>query len=263
MQRTTEHRTTSPATTTYRHEALIPPNNSFVQNTRNAEQHFSSKAANNKNKTVVHLHRSGSIELIVSPRQLMATAVREGKAGNAGNAGNAGTPPGWREMDRLASPFVEGEHNRQDNLEDNVEQGDPIPFDLSTDDSSELELNDISSESDTTDTVRDGAAMTTPAVSVRQMTSAHATTAYRKEEFTQEDNSFNDDSHDVSQMILGNSSGDVSNLMDDEDVGGGGGGNGRYYSTTTTPSTGFEYSLGAQAHHLQQQLGKQVKDVLK
>ena len=263
MQRTTEHRTTSPATTTYRHEALIPPNNSFVQNTRNAEQHFSSKAANNKNKTVVHLHRSGSIELIVSPRQLMATAVREGKAGNAGNAGNAGTPPGWREMDRLASPFVEGEHNREDNLEDNVEQGDPIPFDLSTDDSSELELNDISSESDTTDTVRDGAAMTTPAVSVRQMTSAHATTAYRKEEFTQEDNSFNDDSHDVSQMILGNSSGDVSNLMDDEDVGGGGGGNGRYYSTTTTPSTGFEYSLGAQAHHLQQQLGKQVKDVLK
>ena len=181
----------------------------------------------------------------------MATTVREGKDGNAGNAG---TPPGWREIDRLASPFVDGE----DHLEDNVEQGDPIPFDLSTDDSSELELNDISSESDTTDTVRDGAAVTTPAVSVRKMPSAHATTAFRQEELPQEDHSFNDDSHDVSQMILGNSSGDVSNLMDDEDVG-----EGKYYSTTTTPSTGFEYSLGAQAHHLQQQLGKQVKDVLR
>ena len=130
-------------------------------------------------------------------------------------------------------------------------------FDLSTDDSSDLDLNDVSSDADGVENM----VVTTPVVVVVPFSSTlHHRTAGTLEERDAENEEQMESRMDSSQMILGDSSGDVSQLMGEED---GNQNNEKRGSQHDATTSGLRNSLGAQAHRLQQRLSQQTNEVLK
>ena len=134
-------------------------------------------------------------------------------------------------------------------------------LDLSTDESSDLELHDVSSE---LMEVRSGRPLssssqyvTTPAPpqsgsGVRGGGGEDVVGEEDQEEVEEETEEASGVQH--STMDLGDSSGEASKLVEDAHEGG----VDRY-----SDASGLNYSLGAQAHRLQQRLSHQTKEVLK
>jgi hypothetical protein len=258
----------SNASHTFQHEVLIPPQTHQHQHPTLTPQQQQQQRQHN---SVVHLHRDGSIEIQVSPPTQSSVRDNSGRSMSGGRSSGGGG--GWKKVDRSESPFLVRDIAMPSSNKtikqaaegtEGMEGTEGLPdmrFDLSTDSSEMISDVDVSEEW-----------IDPTALNVNQEVEAESGTENQRDvgasilggmSSTRRDGALEETTTTASIFVttptpnnpaeemldLGESSGDMSRSAMGEPL-------------VLREESGLNYSLGAQAHRLQQMLTEQTKDVL-